>query len=704
MQNTKEKIYFNFSYQALKLLGDGLYSNPWTAISELIANGIDAEATKIFLFINMVNKQSSTIEIFDNGYGMNYEDLAVKYALIGKNKRIDEDINEDRRSTIIGRKGIGKLAALYLASTYYLISKTNSENNSWCFDMNNILSDEIPSLKKMKGIQIEAERQWQTCKTGTLVKLVNVDLKNIGEQTIEGLKARIADYYNFSEENMEIFIALKQNPKERIVFEKAEKQIAFKNFYAFLNLTDKDFSDKLSREILLKTNIPEMMPNTKKIIEATKEVYYKKCPIKILNNVFQTSGEQKFSLENGMLSASTFNYELNGWIGIHSTIEKREAKLNDKIFLRNKAYQPNRLRLYVRNKLAVENFLDYVRNTQAFGKYIEGEIHFDILDNNNLPDIATADRQDYRENNDRIQKLNEILKPIINALIKARIEIGHQIRTEEDKYRKEKEAEQAKQTEKAQEKARNAWAAKDKAEAHSKKVEEELEKEKKQSIFQRSIIGREKEQIIGLQHQIKHSASRINTNITNLYEYLDKNAKTILNEIVIRHLSTILAESVNIETIEKYVTNANFDLKATEINEDIIRFVKEYLNEIYAFLGKKYPKITIQNVDSIVHIIEFRPLEVSSMIDNFMHNAKKAEADTVTFTFSKQGDKLEFYVSDNGKGIFQKDIPKIFDFGFTTTDGSGIGLFIVKRCVENLKGRIEVVSTERKGTTFKITI
>jgi signal transduction histidine kinase len=704
LQNTKNKIYFNFSYQALKLLGDGLYSNPWTAISELIANGIDAEATKIFLYINMINKQSSTIEIFDNGYGMDYNDLADKYALIGKNKRIDEDINEDKREKVIGRKGIGKLAALYLASTYYLVSKTNRKVSSWCFDMSITKSNEIPSLKKTNEAQIEAEKQWQTCKTGTLIKLINVDLRNIGEHTIEGLKARIADYYAFNEENIEILIALKQNPKEKIVFEKVEKQIAFKNFYAFFNHTNKDFGEKLSREILLRTNFPEELPNTKKIIEATKDVYYKKCPVKILKNVFPTSGEQKFSQENGILSAKPFKYELNGWIGIHSTIEKNEAKLNDKIFIRNKAYQPNRLRLYVRNKLAVENFMEYIHNTQAFGKYIEGEIHFDILDNNDLPDIATADRQDYKEDNDRIKKLVEILKPIINALIKIRIEIGHQIRTDEDNYRIAKEAEQAKKTEEAQADARKAHAAKDKAEAHSKEVEEELEQEKKQSIFQRSIIGREKEQIMGLQHQIKHSASRIKTNVSKIYEYLDKNAKSILNEAIIKHLSTISVEGSNIESIAKYVTNANFDLRATEIEKDVVCFIQEYINEIFVFLEKKYPKIIIQNVNNIVHIMEFRPLEVSNMVDNFIYNAKKAEAHNITFAFSKRGDKLEIEISDDGKGIPQKDMPKIFNFGFTTTDGSGIGLFMIRRSVENLKGRIEAASKEKKGTTFKITL
>ena len=45
MDNTNDKIFFNFSYFALKLLGKGLYSNPWTAIAELVANGLDAKAT-----------------------------------------------------------------------------------------------------------------------------------------------------------------------------------------------------------------------------------------------------------------------------------------------------------------------------------------------------------------------------------------------------------------------------------------------------------------------------------------------------------------------------------------------------------------------------------------------------------------------------------------------------------------------------------
>jgi signal transduction histidine kinase len=702
LQNTKNKIYFNFSYEILKLLGKGLYSNPWTAISELIANGIDAEATKIYLYINMINKQSSIIEIFDNGHGMGYEDLATKYALLGKNKRLDKDLNDRQIENVLGRKGIGKLAALYLTPTYYLISKTDKEEGSWCFDMINIQSDELPNLKRAINVKFEAEKQWQACRTGTLIKLINVDLKNIGEQTLEGIKARISDYYSFNDDNLEIYIALKQNSRDKIIFERAEKQIAFKNFYAFLNLSDIKYNDLLSQEILLKTNFPESMPNTKKIKEATKDVYYKKCKIKILNNTFSTSGKQKFKDGNGILSSKAFSYELLGWIGIHSTIEKREANYNDKIFTRNKAYQPNRLRLYVRKKLAKENFMEYMHNTQAFGKYIEGEIHFDILDNNDLPDISTADRQDYKEDNDRIQKLVEILKPIIVALIKSRVDIGHQIRKEEEKYQEAKENEQKEKTEKAEEKARKANEAKDKAETRAKKAEETLEQEVKQNIFQRSIIGREKEQILSLQHHIKHSASRIKTNASNLFEYFKKIYKENINQIIINRLSTISTESENILSIAKYVTNANYNLRATEIEEDIIRFIQEYINEIFEVFEKKYPEIKIINKNNDTHIFEFRPLEVTNMIDNLIHNAKNAKAKNIGFSFSKQDNNLEIKISDDGIGIPKENIEKIFDFGYTSTDGSGIGLYIVKKSVDNMKGRIEVVSKENKGTIFKI--
>lgn len=63
------------------------------------------------------NDKKSIIEIIDDGSGMNEEDLRSKYAQIRRNRR-----EENPNDTSAGRKGIGKLAALYLSDHYQIIS------------------------------------------------------------------------------------------------------------------------------------------------------------------------------------------------------------------------------------------------------------------------------------------------------------------------------------------------------------------------------------------------------------------------------------------------------------------------------------------------------------------------------------------------------------------------------------------------------
>ena len=84
-------ISFNFTYYAMKLLGKNLYSNPWTAISELVANGIDSGAENVHVLVDMRDKEHAVVEIFDDGHGMSYTDLRDKYTVIGRNKRESEE-------------------------------------------------------------------------------------------------------------------------------------------------------------------------------------------------------------------------------------------------------------------------------------------------------------------------------------------------------------------------------------------------------------------------------------------------------------------------------------------------------------------------------------------------------------------------------------------------------------------------------------
>ena len=62
-------------------------------------------------------------------------------------------------------------------------------------------------------------------------------------------------------------------------------------------------------------------------------------------------------------------------------------------------------------------------------------------------------------------------------------------------------------------------------------------------------------------------------------------------------------------------------------------------------------------------------------------------------------------ISDTGVGIKKDELSKIFEFGFTTKkfgQGTGLGLALVKKIIDEHNGKIEVESILNKGTIFKI--
>jgi len=104
-------------------------------------------------------------------------------------------------------------------------------------------------------------------------------------------------------------------------------------------------------------------------------------------------------------------------------------------------------------------------------------------------------------------------------------------------------------------------------------------------------------------------------------------------------------------------------------------------------------------------IKEIKPIELNIVIDNLINNAKKADAKNVEIHLGRNKEyKFEISVKDDGKGIENKHINKIFDFGFTTTSGSGIGLYHVQQIIKRLNGEITVTSEKNKGTIFTITL
>lgn len=660
--NTNDRIFFNFSYFALKLLGKGLYSNPWTAIAELVANGLDAKASCVRILIDMSNKKNSTIEIFDNGTGMTYSDLAQKYVLIGKNKREDVDLDDFSKNNVMGRKGIGKLAALYLSSSYYLISKSSNNETAWFFDMHNEDESEIPSLNRvsLSEVNILSKDYWNSLLSGTMIKLENVDLTNIGIQSIEGLKARLSDYYILDSLNGKIEIAVRYQADDPIFFQQVTKSIAFKNFYAIFDNTSSDIKSRIAKEVYFPS--------------AYDIVHNKPRPTVTLESAnFSTSGAKCFPTEDGKLSRKKIPYSLTGWIGIHSSIRKEDAQINDPLFLKNKAYKSTQLRLYVRKKLAVEDFMPYLKNTQAFSNYIEGEISFDVLDDNELGDIATSNRQGFAEDDERVALLIDLLKPIVTALIAHRVKIGQKIRDEENQIQADTEAALKVSENERKELAVEKAVIEKKYETASVNIQ----KYKAQSHTIFNAITEDQKTFSAKTHLVKTNALTIRNNVTTLARKIGINNY--------RELGAISIASDKILSSLKYSAVANFNIEDTFITKDLFVFCDEYLMNI---LQHQYYNIKISTKIKGTHIMRLQPQNISLMLDNFLSNSLKSHAKNISFFMTDMAGMAHIELLDDGDGFGDSDLDEIFDFGFSNTGGTGIGLYNVQSVVKKMKGTI----------------
>ena len=100
---------------------------------------------------------------------------------------------------------------------------------------------------------------------------------------------------------------------------------------------------------------------------------------------------------------------------------------------------------------------------------------------------------------------------------------------------------------------------------------------------------------------------------------------------------------------------------------------------------------------------------VELALSNLVHNAIKysSENTVIDISISQNETTTQFKVKDNGIGIPTKDQKNIFKRYFRAenallSQGTGIGLNIVKDHLENLKGKIHFVSEPNKETIFTI--
>ncbi len=111
--------------------------------------------------------------------------------------------------------------------------------------------------------------------------------------------------------------------------------------------------------------------------------------------------------------------------------------------------------------------------------------------------------------------------------------------------------------------------------------------------------------------------------------------------------------------------------------------------------------------------VRMDPERISQVVNNLISNAIKFSNPDTTITLGAKsvGGSVEVYVADQGLGIPQDEVDKVFaEFGKTSVrptagePSTGLGLAIVKRMVETHGGRIWVESQEGRGSVFTFSL
>lgn len=205
---------------------------------------------------------------------------------------------------------------------------------------------------------------------------------------------------------------------------------------------------------------------------------------------------------------------------------------------------------------------------------------------------------------------------------------------------------------------------------------------------------------------VKGYAEGIIDGVANTPEKVDKYVRTIYNKA--NEMDTLINELTLYSNIDTNRIPYNF----AKIN--VAEYFQDCIEEIGLDLEAKKIGLAYYNYVTEDVVIIADPEQLRRVINNIVGNSVKymnKVSAFISIRVKDVGDFIQVEIEDNGQGIAQRDLPYIFDRFYradasrnSATGGSGIGLSIVKKIIEDHGGKIWATSKENTGTTMYFVI
>lgn len=234
-----------------------------------------------------------------------------------------------------------------------------------------------------------------------------------------------------------------------------------------------------------------------------------------------------------------------------------------------------------------------------------------------------------------------------------------------------------------------------------KTVKLQKKKTEEQVSYLKSVQSKDVSELIAFQHHIGLYTKTAKDCILDVIDILKKDEKN--NQKVFEYLKDASFELDKISLINKYITREDFLSTTTTVYKDLVKFISDYVRDIYEITTNKELAIII-NTNDLKFICNFEPIKINIIIDNLLNNSKKAKANQVNMSFKLENQCLELEYIDDGKGLDKNivEVDSIFEMGITTTKGSGLGLYHVKEILKEMNNSDINVYQQNSGIKFII--
>ncbi|MEM7027410.1 MAG: HAMP domain-containing sensor histidine kinase, partial [Pseudomonadota bacterium] len=217
------------------------------------------------------------------------------------------------------------------------------------------------------------------------------------------------------------------------------------------------------------------------------------------------------------------------------------------------------------------------------------------------------------------------------------------------------------------------------------------------------------EELTSFAYRTSHDLKGPLTTIKRLANYIEQDIKAGNSDEAITNIARVKQQSIHltnlITDILDLAKSNQKDYKNTSFN--VIELINRITSKHEALIQDNQVEINIVCKDSQKMFSE--ELRIEQILENLITNGVKyanANNKYININFNESRDKYSFTVKDNGIGIPEgtgENIYKLFTRYDQNSDGSGIGMTIVKRNIDSLSGEIKYESSNF-GTIFTITI